>query len=50
MVLDLRTIYVVASLTLALLGALQLASYFIGRFGRWPLWWGLGNILERFTA
>ncbi len=45
MALDLRTIYVVTSLTVALLGALQLASYFIGRFGRWPLWWGLGNIL-----
>ncbi|OAF06071.1 diguanylate cyclase [Bradyrhizobium centrolobii] len=50
MVLDLRTIYVVTSLTVALLGAVQLASYFIGRFGRWPLWWGLGNILTGFGS
>jgi diguanylate cyclase (GGDEF)-like protein len=50
MVLDLRTIYVVTSLTVALLGALQIASYFIGRFGRWPLWWGLGNVLTGIGA
>ncbi|WP_412065727.1 GGDEF domain-containing protein [Rhizobium sp. SYY.PMSO] len=43
--LDLRTIYVVTSLTVALLGVLQLGVFFIGRFGRWPLWWGISNLL-----
>ncbi len=45
MALDLRTIYVVASLTLIVLGALQLAAYATGRFQRWPLWWSASNIL-----
>lgn len=43
--LDLRTIYAVASLTLIVLGALQLAAYATGRFQRWPLWWSASNIL-----
>ena len=43
--LDLRTIYAVASLTLIVLGAIQLAAYATGRFQRWPLWWSASNIL-----
>ena len=27
------------------LGVLQLGVFFIGRFGRWPLWWGISNLL-----
>lgn len=45
MALDLRTIYVVASLTLIVLGAIQLVAYATGRFKRWPLWWSASNIL-----
>lgn len=45
MALDLRTIYLVASLTLVVLGAIQLAAYATGRFQRWPLWWSVSNIL-----
>ncbi|MGE7468050.1 diguanylate cyclase [Bosea sp. NPDC003192] len=45
MLLDLRTIYLAGALTAVLLGLVQLAAYATGRFERWPLWWGLSNIL-----
>ena len=45
MFLDLRTIYVVTSITITLLGVLHCSAYFVGRFGRWQLSWGAGNIL-----
>ncbi len=43
--LDLRTIYLAGALTCVILGFVQLAAYATGRFERWPLWWGLSNIL-----
>ena len=45
MVLDLRTIYVVGAATVLILGTMQLVAYASGRFDRWPLWWGLSNVL-----
>ncbi|MDX3927704.1 MAG: GGDEF domain-containing protein [Shinella sp.] len=45
MILDLRTIYVVSAMTCLILGMIQLAAYSTGRFERWPLWWGMSNIL-----
>lgn len=45
MLLDLRTIYVVGSMTLVILGLVQLAIYATGRFERWSLWWGVSNLL-----
>ncbi len=45
MILDLRTMYVVVSMTCIVLGAMQLAAYATRRFERWPGWWGLSNIL-----
>jgi diguanylate cyclase (GGDEF)-like protein len=43
--LDLRTIYAVAAATSIILGLLQLSAFATGRFGRWPLWWGLSSLL-----
>lgn len=43
--LDLRTIYAVAATTSIILGLLQLGAFATGRFGRWPLWWGLSSLL-----
>lgn len=45
MLLDLRTIYLAGALTCVILGFVQLSAYATGRFERWPLWWGLSNIL-----
>lgn len=45
MLLDLRTIYLAGALTCVILGFVQLFAYATGRFERWPLWWGLSNIL-----
>ncbi|HEV2556264.1 MAG TPA: GGDEF domain-containing protein [Bosea sp. (in: a-proteobacteria)] len=45
MPLDLRTIYAVAAATSIILGLLQLSAFATGRFGRWPLWWGLSSLL-----
>ncbi len=45
MLLDLRTIYLAGALTCVILGLVQLSAYATGRFERWPLWWGLSNIL-----
>ncbi len=45
MLLDLRTIYLAGAITAVLLGFVQLAAYATGRFERWPLWWGLSNLL-----
>jgi diguanylate cyclase (GGDEF)-like protein len=43
--LDLRTIYLAGAITALILGFVQLAAYATGRFERWPLWWGLSNLL-----
>ncbi len=45
MLIDLRTIYAVAAATSLILGLLQLSAFATGRFGRWPLWWGLSSLL-----
>lgn len=45
MILDLRTIYVVSAMTCLVLGSVHLAAYWTGRFGRWPAWWGISNLL-----
>lgn len=45
MVLDLRTIYLAGAMTCTLLGFVQLLAFATGRFERWPLWWGLSNLL-----
>ncbi|OWV81412.1 diguanylate cyclase [Rhizobium sp. R634] len=45
MLLDLRTIYFIVAVSCFVLGILQLAAYATGRFDRWPLWWGLSNLL-----
>lgn len=45
MILDLRTIYVVSAMTLLVLGGVHLATYFTGRFGRWPGWWGASYVV-----
>ncbi|KRB51872.1 diguanylate cyclase [Rhizobium sp. Root708] len=45
MILDLRTIYVVSAMTCLVLGCVYLAAYSTGRFGRWPAWWGIANLL-----
>lgn len=43
--LDLRTIYLAGAITALILGFVQLSAYATGRFERWPLWWGLSNLL-----
>ena len=43
--LDLRTIYLAGAITCTLLGLVQLLAFATGRFERWPLWWGLSNLL-----
>ncbi|CAN7196746.1 GGDEF domain-containing protein [Bosea sp. LjRoot90] len=43
--LDLRTIYLAGAITCLFLGVVQLSAYATGRFERWPLWWGLSNLL-----
>lgn len=43
--LDLRTIYLAGAITCTLLGFVQLLAFATGRFERWPLWWGLSNLL-----
>jgi len=45
MMLDLRTIYVVSAMTCLVLGSVHLAAHWTGRFGRWPAWWGVSNLL-----
>ncbi|PDT02982.1 GGDEF domain-containing protein [Rhizobium chutanense] len=45
MLLDLRTIYFIVAVSCFVLGVLQLAAYATGRFERWPLWWGVSNLL-----
>ncbi|MBB6222186.1 GGDEF domain-containing protein [Rhizobium leguminosarum] len=45
MLLDLRTIYFIVAVSCFVLGILQLSAYATGRFERWPLWWGLSNLL-----
>ncbi|NTJ66302.1 GGDEF domain-containing protein [Agrobacterium rhizogenes] len=45
MLLDLRTIYFIVAVSCFVLGILQLAAYATGRFERWPLWWGVSNLL-----
>ena len=45
MPLDLRTIYAVTAATSIILGFMQLGAFATGRFGRWPLWWGLSSLL-----
>lgn len=45
MILDLRTIYVVSAMTLLVLGSVHMASYWTGRFGRWPAWWGASYLV-----
>jgi len=35
----------VAAATSIILGLLQLGAFATGRFGRWPLWWGLSSLL-----
>ena len=45
MPLDLRTIYAVTAATSIILGLMQLGAFATGRFGRWPLWWGLSSVL-----
>ncbi|WP_208249659.1 GGDEF domain-containing protein [Rhizobium sp. T1470] len=45
MMLDLRTIYVVSAMTCLVLGSVHLAAHRSGRFGRWPAWWGVSNLL-----
>ncbi len=45
MMLDLRTIYVVSAMTCVVLGSVHLAAHWTGRFGRWPAWWGISNLL-----
>ncbi|MFB2603046.1 GGDEF domain-containing protein, partial [Rhizobium phaseoli] len=45
MLLDLRTIYFIVAVSCFVLGILQLAAYATGRSDRWPLWWGLSNLL-----
>jgi diguanylate cyclase (GGDEF)-like protein len=44
-ILDLRTMYVVVSMTCVVLGLMQLAAYATRRFERWPGWYGLSNVL-----
>lgn len=43
--LDLRTIYLAGALTCVMLGLVQIVAYATRRFERWPLWWGLSNLL-----
>ena len=43
--LDLRTIYMVAAVSCLGLGALQLLAWLTGRFERWPALWGASNLL-----
>lgn len=43
--LDLRTIYLLAAGTCLVLGLLQLGAFVVGRFERWPAFWGASNIL-----
>ncbi|AYG60487.1 GGDEF domain-containing protein [Rhizobium jaguaris] len=50
MVLDLRTIYVVCAVACLVLGCVQLLAYATGRFERWPLWWGISNLLLGFGS
>lgn len=45
MLLDLRTIYLAGAITCLIIGFVQLSAYATGRFERWPLWWGLSNLL-----
>ncbi|WID97082.1 GGDEF domain-containing protein [Bosea vestrisii] len=45
MLLDLRTIYLAGAITCMILGFVQLFAYATGRFERWPLWWGVSNLL-----
>lgn len=43
-ILDLRTIFAVGAVTCIVLGLMQVLTYVLGRFDRWPLWWGASNI------
>ncbi|MGK6311852.1 GGDEF domain-containing protein [Neorhizobium sp. DT-125] len=45
MAFDLRTIYAMTAVACVVLGMLQCAAYFTGRFERWLAWWSASNIL-----
>ncbi|WJR65516.1 GGDEF domain-containing protein [Neorhizobium sp. CSC1952] len=45
MTFDLRTIYAMTAVACMVLGLLQGAAYFTGRFERWLVWWSASNIL-----
>lgn len=45
MTFDLRTIYAMTALACVILGGVQCAAFFTGRFGRWLAWWSVNNIL-----
>lgn len=45
MAFDLRTVYAMTALACVIMGAVQLAAYSTGRFGRWLAWWSANNIL-----
>ncbi|TCR06354.1 diguanylate cyclase (GGDEF)-like protein [Neorhizobium sp. JUb45] len=45
MAFDLRTIYAMTALACVVLGCVQGAAFFTGRFGRWLAWWSVNNIL-----
>jgi len=45
MTFDLRTIYAMTAVACVVLGMLQCAAYFTGRFERWLAWWSASNIL-----
>lgn len=45
MTFDLRTIYAMTAVACVVLGMLQCAAYFTGRFERWLAWWSASNFL-----
>jgi diguanylate cyclase (GGDEF)-like protein len=45
LIFDFNQMYVTIATAFIMLGALQLAAYFTRRFERWPIWWGLSNLL-----
>lgn len=45
MAFDLRTVYAMTALACVIMGAVQLAAFSTGRFGRWLAWWSANNML-----
>jgi hypothetical protein len=45
MLIDLRTTYVIVSITCLTLGTMQLLVFYMRQFERWPLLWGASNVL-----